>query len=178
MPITGDARAPFGWRQLCGFYPAECRQPALPPERVSLDAPRWRELVAVNAAVNRRIIPMSDMDHHGMPEHWDYPMDGFGDCEDYALLKRRILMLAGWPRQALLMTVVRDIHGDGHAVLTVATDRGEFVLDNQVRLVMPWAQSGYRFVKRQSADDPNIWVSLGDADTATVVAAGAVTTRP
>ena len=40
-------------------------------------------------------------------------------------------MQAGWPRQALLITVVRDKKGDGHAVLTVKTDKGEFILDNQ-----------------------------------------------
>ncbi len=48
--------------------------------------------------------------------------DGYGDCEDYALLKRKMLMQAGWPREALLMTVVRDKKGEGHAVLTVKTD--------------------------------------------------------
>ncbi len=35
-------------------------------------------------------------------------------------------MQAGWPREALLITVVRDKKGDGHAVLTVKTDKGDF----------------------------------------------------
>ncbi len=48
------------------------------------------------------------------------------------LLKRRLLIRAGWPREALLITVVRDRKDEGHAVLTVKTDRGEFILDNQV----------------------------------------------
>ena len=74
---------------------------------------------------------MTDMDHWGVVERWNYPDDGYGDCEDYALLKRRMLIEAGWPREALLMTVVRDKRGDGHAVLTVKTDKGEFILDNQ-----------------------------------------------
>ena len=47
------------------------------------------------------------------------------------LLKRRMLMQAGWPREALLITVVRDKKGEGHAVLTVKTDKGDFILDNQ-----------------------------------------------
>src|SRR5216684_4346526 len=84
------------------------------------------------------------------------------DCEDYVLLKRRMLMEAGWPREALLITVVRETSGDGHAVLTVRTDRGDFVLDNQNAAIVLWSESGYRFVKRQSQSDPNIWVSLGD----------------
>ena len=52
--------------------------------------------------------------------------------------------------------------GEGHAVLTVKTDKGEFVLDNQNENVVAWTETGYRFVKRQSQGDPNVWVSLGD----------------
>ena len=66
------------------------------------------------------------------------------------LLKRRMLMQAGWPREALLITVVRDKKGDGHAVLTVKTDKGEFILDNQDEQILLWSETGYRFVKRQS----------------------------
>ena len=87
----------------------------------------------VNNWVNDTIKPMTDMEHWGVVERWYYPDDGYGDCEDYVLLKRRMLMQAGWPREALLITVVRDKKGDGHAVLTVKTDKGEFVLDNQER---------------------------------------------
>jgi predicted transglutaminase-like cysteine proteinase len=102
------------------------------------------------------------MDHWGVVERWNYPDDGYGDCEDYALQKRKMLMQAGWPRQALLMTVVRDRNGDGHAVLTVETDKGEFILDNEVDEILPWSDTGYQFVKRQSQSDPNVWVSLGE----------------
>jgi predicted transglutaminase-like cysteine proteinase len=73
-----------------------------------------------------------------------------------------MLIQAGWPREALLITVVRDKRGDGHAVLTVKTDRGEFVLDNQTDQILLWSDTGYRFVKRQSQADPNVWVSLGE----------------
>ena len=79
----------------------------------------------VNDWVNDSIAPMTDMEHWGVVEKWSYPDDGKGDCEDYVLLKRRMLMQAGWPREALLITVVRDKKGDGHAVLTVKTDKGD-----------------------------------------------------
>ncbi len=110
----------------------------------------------------RQYRPLTDMDHWGVVEKWSYPDDGKGDCEDYVLLKRRMLMQAGWPREALLITVVRDKKGDGHAVLTVKTDKGDFVLDNQEEQVLLWSDTGYRFVKRQSQGNPNNWVSLGD----------------
>jgi predicted transglutaminase-like cysteine proteinase len=105
---------------------------------------------------------MTDMDHWGVVEKWSYPDDGYGDCEDYVLLKRKMLMQAGWPSEALLITVVREKNGDGHAVLTAKTDKGEFVLDNQNPDILLWSETNYRFVKRQSQLDPNLWVSLGD----------------
>jgi len=86
----------------------------------------------------------------------------YGDCEDYVLQKRKMLVDAGWPREALLITVVRDKRGDGHAVLTVKSDKGEFILDNQNEEIVLWTETGYRFVKRQSQYDVNVWVSLGD----------------
>jgi len=93
---------------------------------------------------------MTDLEHWGVVERWNYPDDGYGDCEDYVLAKRRLLIQAGWPREALFVTVGRDKRGDGHAVLTVKTDKGEFVLDNQNDQILLWSDTGYRFVKRQS----------------------------
>ena len=106
---------------------------------------------------------MTDLDHWGVVETLD-------------LSGRRLRRLrrlcaaeaphadpdAGWPREALLITVVRDKHGDGHAVLTVKTDKGEFILDNQIDEILLWSDTGYRFVKRQSQIDPNVWIALGE----------------
>jgi predicted transglutaminase-like cysteine proteinase len=142
----------------------------MPVHDVVLTAKRWNDLVRVNKLVNKTIKPLSDLKHWDVVERWSYPDDGYGDCEDYVLLKRRMLMQAGWPRQALLITVVRDKRGDGHAVLTVKTDKGEFILDNQNGEVLVGADSGYRFVKRQSQSDPNIWVALGDPRPASATA--------
>jgi predicted transglutaminase-like cysteine proteinase len=96
--------------------------------------------------------------------------DGYGDCEDYVLMKRKMLIDAGWPREALLITVVRDKNDEGHAVLTVKTDKGEFILDNQNENVVPWTETGYHFIKRQSQSDPNVWVALGDNHPAVATA--------
>ena len=111
--------------------------------------------------VNAAVTPVTDMDHWGVVDRWDYPADGKGDCEDYALLKRNILMQEGYPRQALLITVVKDHEGEGHAILTVKTSRGDFVLDNLNDRVMAWGDTGYKFIKRQSQTDPNVWQSIG-----------------
>jgi predicted transglutaminase-like cysteine proteinase len=161
--VTGPTLPPIGWVQFCADNPADCNVDAAPARVAKLDARAWRELARINRDVNEAVEPMSDLEHWGQLERWSYPTDGKGDCEDYVLEKRKRLMAAGWPRQALLITVVRDTKGDGHAVLTVRTDRGDFVLDNQETRVKAWTDTGYTFVKRQSAEDPNRWVSLGGA---------------
>ena len=160
---TGDVtRPPIGWTDFCGRYAGECDTKPSVARDVVFSTQAWTDLVRVNKWVNDTIKPMTDMEHWGVVERWDYPDDGYGDCEDYALLKRRMLIQAGWPREALLMTVVREKNGNGHAVLTVKTDKGEFILDNQNEQILLWSETSYRFVKRQSQTDPNLWVSLGD----------------
>ena len=162
VAIGDNARAPIGWIEFCAENPAECINPGEAARDVILSQQAWDRLVRVNNLVNQSVKPMTDIEHWGVVERWSYPEDGYGDCEDYVLLKRRLLISAGWPPGALLITVVRDKKGDGHAVLTVKTDKGEFILDNQNERVMLWTQTGYRFVKRQSQTDPNTWVALGD----------------
>ena len=160
---VGDVtRAPIGWVEFCVEYKSECATKPSTPRDILLTAKTWNDLVKVNAWVNESIKPVTDIEHWGVVERWNMAEDGYGDCEDYVLLKRHMLMQAGWPREALLITVVRDKKGDGHAVLTVKTNRGEFILDNQESKILAWNKTGYRFVKRQSQSDQNLWVSLGE----------------
>jgi predicted transglutaminase-like cysteine proteinase len=170
ISVGEAARAPAGWRQFCAEYAPECDTTELAARDAVLTSHAWDELLRINRWVNEAIRPMTDMEHWGVSERWNYPDDGYGDCEDYVLLKRRMLMQAGWPRQALLITVVRDKQGDGHAVLTVKTDKGEFILDNQTEEVLLWSVTEYRFVKRQSQIDPNLWIALGDPRPAAATA--------
>ncbi len=170
VSLGDNTRAPIGWIDFCARYAGECEARPAAPRDIVLTGQAWKDLVRVNKWVNEHIKPVTDMEHWGVVEQWDYPDDGKGDCEDYALLKRRMLIQAGWPREALLMTVVRERNGDGHAVLTVKTDKGEFVLDNQVAEILLWSETSYRFVKRQSQSNPNVWVSLGDPRPATSTA--------
>jgi len=162
ISVGETTRAPIGWVEFCVEYDPECKTTPSRPRDVVLSAGAWKQLESVNLYVNTHVKPMTDMEHWGVVERWNYPDDGYGDCEDYVLQKRKMLMQAGWPREALLITVVRDKHGDGHAVLTVKADKGEYVLDNQVDQILLWSETGYRFVKRQSQSDPNVWVALSE----------------
>jgi predicted transglutaminase-like cysteine proteinase len=171
ISVGPSTRAPIGWTDFCAQLPRECDGRPLEARDVVLSHKAWNDLVRINKWVNETIKPVTDMDHWGVVERWSYPDDGYGDCEDYVLLKRRMLMQAGWPRQALLITVVRDRKGEGHAVLTVKTDKGEFILDNQEDQILLWSESTYHFLKRQSQADQNVWVSLGDNRPALATAA-------
>jgi predicted transglutaminase-like cysteine proteinase len=164
------AKAPIGWTQFCSDNPRDCAEMSMQPQNATLTSRSWKELVRINTLVNTQIKPLTDQEHHGVLEKWSYPTDGYGDCEDYVLLKRKMLMSAGWPRSPLLITVVRDTKGDGHAVLTVRTDRGDYILDNQESDVLLWSETDYRYVKRQSQTNANVWVSLGDPRPAQLTA--------
>ena len=160
--VGPSTSVPYGWVDFCSRRPEECTLGRLDPVDIKLTKKTWGLLNSINKLANGAIEPVTNLEHWGtLVDHWDYPIDGKGDCKVYALYKRKLLVERGFPRQALLMTVVRDLDGEGHAILTVKTDRGEFVLDNLTDEIRPWDATGYRFVKRQSQSDPNVWVDLG-----------------
>jgi predicted transglutaminase-like cysteine proteinase len=169
LPASGDARAPYGWVDFCKQTPAECAVDAQLPEKIHLSPETWRTLSRLNEKVNHDIQPVTDIDHWGVIERWDLPVDGKGDCEDYVLLKRQQLVNKGFSRRALLVTVVVDENNDGHAVLMVRTTRGDYILDNKRNAILPWHDTGYIFVKRERQDAMG-WTSLGGVSTSQEVA--------
>ncbi|HVY52167.1 MAG TPA: transglutaminase-like cysteine peptidase [Devosia sp.] len=168
-PVSGPTSIPVGAAEFC----KRDRQACLPNAHVvdveTLTQASWDQLIAVNDEVNQSIVPETDEDLYHVAEYWTYP-DGRGDCEDIALEKQKRLIESGWDPSTLLMTVVRERDGSGHAVLMVRTDRGDLVLDNQNGRVLLWKDTNYEFIKRQSQTDAGKWVALND-DRATVVAA-------
>jgi predicted transglutaminase-like cysteine proteinase len=164
--VGPETSVPYGWVDFCKRYAGECEDDDRAPQPIHLTTAVMNKVKQINAYVNAKIVAVSDMDHWGVVDQWDYPTDGKGDCEDYALLKRKMLMELGFPRQALLMTVVKEANGDGHAILTVKTDQGEFALDNLDDTVKVWSRTPYRYVKRQSETNQNVWVALGAPTTA------------
>lgn len=158
LTVYGPAQAPYGYRAFCDRHKLDCVLPVR-DKRIHLTPERWDDLETINLLVNRTITPVSDADLYGSIEVWTYPGNA-GDCEDYVLLKRRLLMQRGWPASALLITVVRDETGGGHAILTVRTTSGDVVLDNRIDDVVAWHALPYDFIKRQSSVNPMGWVAL------------------
>jgi predicted transglutaminase-like cysteine proteinase len=163
MRVYGPTLPPFGFVSFCERHRSECRQGPLEEARIELTSERLDELEHVNRSVNKLIEPATDQDVYGIAEYWAIPMTR-GDCEDYALLKRQVLIMRGWPASALLLTVVRDEKGEGHAILTARTAKGDFILDNKVDEMKPWHATGYVYIMRQSYIDPKVWVSLDSRD--------------
>lgn len=159
-PVSGQTSVPIGAAEFCKGHRADCA-PGVLRDVEMLTESSWMQLLAVNDAVNRDVQPVTDDVLFGVTERWAYP-NGQGDCEDYALEKRRQLINKGWAPSTLLMTVVRQANGEGHAVLMVRTDRGDLVLDNQDGRVLLWNDTPYEFVKRQSQTDPRKWVGITD----------------
>ncbi|WP_373503946.1 transglutaminase-like cysteine peptidase [Aestuariivirga sp.] len=155
----GKTLPPVGYVSYCARSPEECLPDRAKATRIDLTEERWAELMMVNTFVNAKIAPVRDEDLYGQAEFWTMPKDA-GDCEDILLMKRRYLHDMGFPLGALRITVVLDETGEGHAVLTVVSRKGDYVLDNRRNEIRRWNDTGYRFLKRQSGRNPKVWVSL------------------
>jgi predicted transglutaminase-like cysteine proteinase len=176
LPVRSSALAGSGavepiraWVELCRHVPDECAVDRSEMPVIALTADVWQTLLTVNRAVNERITAISDRERWGIEDSWNLPSDGYGDCEDIQLLKRKELIERGLPRRAMRMTVVIDEDGDGHAVLMVRTDRGDLILDNRRMAILPWTQTGYVYIKREGQDGRE-WVSLGGISSPVVTA--------
>lgn len=163
MAEYGPVSPPPAFNRFCIESPEEC-VPRPKAAGFEISANRLEQLDQVNRQVNRAIAPETDIKHYGIEDYWTIPKDGKGDCEDYALLKRHILLAMGWPSSALLMTVVRIENGEGHAVLTAKTNSGDLILDNRSDVLKLWYQTAYSFKMRQSANDPKVWLYLDPYD--------------
>ncbi len=162
MRVYGSSQPPYGFVRFCEQNPTLCAQHGT-GSRFEATPERLSDLDEVNRLVNRSVEPATDAEIYGISEYWTLPGEK-GDCEDYALLKQKILIGRGWPSSSLLLTVVRDEKGEGHAVLTARTSQGDFMLDNKSDDVRLWTRSTYQFVMRQSYLDPKVWVSLDPQD--------------
>jgi len=135
-----------------------------PGEPPRLGRDQMKLLNEINRRVNREVQKADDFDLYGMIEYWTLPrvIDGkmYGDCEDYALEKRRRLIEAGVPAAALSMAVAVTARGESHAVLVVAMDQGDWVLDNLTPWVTPWSELNYHWIQRQTPGSA-AWVTIG-----------------
>lgn len=160
MPIGGVTSQPIGHYEFCESHHAECSVRSSDTNPARLTNYGWSTIERINLAVNASVEPMTDDELYGRDEVWAYPDSGAGDCEDFVLEKRRRLMKAGLPASDLLITVVRKPNGEGHAVLTLRTTKGDYILDNLNDIILPWTETPYTYLKRQASFDSGRWVKI------------------
>jgi predicted transglutaminase-like cysteine proteinase len=172
MQVGTVTSQPIGHYEFCKLHADECRVRSSDTRAFELTNKVRRSIDALNRAVNTGVVATLDIENYGTDEVWTYPENGKGDCEDFALEKRKQLHeTLHIPLTDLLLTVVRQPNGDGHAVLTVRTDRGDFILDNLVDDMKLWRNTEYKYLKRQDERYTGRWVSLDLAETTQYLAA-------
>jgi predicted transglutaminase-like cysteine proteinase len=93
------------------------------------------KLTMVNRNINEAIRYVPDSENYGKRDYWagiaEIASRRRGDCEDYAILKMAALVRLGVPEKSMSIVVLFDHANKAfHAVLAVATDQGNFILDN------------------------------------------------
>ena len=171
MKTGGVTSQPIGHYEFCQTHKSECQAGPRNRAPAKVTAFGWSVVREINSSANRDITPMTDKELHGKDEYWSYP-DSAGDCEDFVLLKRKQLMEKGFAAGDLLITVVRKPDGEGHAVLTLRTTEGDFILDNLNNEVKPWTTTPYRYLKRQASFNAGRWVSIENGDAVMVSSVG------
>jgi len=107
----------------------------------------------VNREVNAEIEFQPDWDSLGVEDFWSFPAEGVGDCEDFALEKRRRLIALGLPGAALTLAIVHHTERFfGHTFLLAETSAGTFVLDNLDDSLRCWDAVPYRYERREGLD--------------------------
>lgn len=152
--------APAGFLAFCARQPDQCAETGNTRETAALTPNLWAELERTNLAINTTTRSMEDSVHYGRVDFWTIPTDGWGDCEDFVLAKRKALVLAGVPRRALRIGVGRLPSGEAHAVLIVATDRGDYVLNNLHSAVVPWENTNISWIAREVPGQSD-WTTIG-----------------
>ena len=149
--------APRGSVDLCGRYDWACARPA--GTRVA-PAQALKLATAVNASVNASVREVSDRRQYGREDVWALPTAKGGDCEDFALVKKKKLIEAGLPPASLLIATVLDRQRAPHAVLVLRTGSGDYVLDNLTSRILPWQKTGYSFLRMQNPATPRLWDAI------------------
>lgn len=142
----------------CERNPVACMETGS-TNRVTIDQSLWSRVKVINAYINHSVIQKQDIEIYGIDDYWDVAKDQ-GDCEDIALKKQKELVRNGIPVGDLLLTVVKDEKGEGHAVLTLRTNQGDYILDNKTDEIKLWSETPYKFYARQSYRDYRLWLKI------------------
>jgi len=167
-----ETSTPVGWKEFCQNYSSECDLQDRTPVVARLSPAQIAKLQRINKQANSMVKPTTDQDHWGFQEQWNLPthLDPRADCEDIALLKKKMLEKAGFPRSALLLAVVKQTNGERHVVLVVKTDTKDLILDNLTDDIDDYTkvaferENRYEFIKMQADYNENLWLRVASSN--------------
>lgn len=157
LTSRGLGTAPPGAQRLCSTYSWACARGS---SSAVVTQGQMQVVRAVNSQINRSTRAIEDRQQYGEAERWAMPTSRGGDCEDYALAKKRALISKGIDPQRLLIATVLDRSRRPHAVLIVRTDEGDMVLDNVTNSIRNWRDTRYVFLRMQDPNRPSRWVNV------------------
>lgn len=152
-----DVGAPEGFSGVCTRYAWAC---AFSGGTDFSNADLLAHAEEINLAVNASTREISDEAQYARTEYWALPTSRGGDCEDFALAKKKALIARGISPQRLLIATVLDRKSNPHAVLVVRTEAGDVVLDNLTNRILDWRKTGYTFLRMQNPQAPNRWSAV------------------
>lgn len=151
VPVASIGGQPDAYAEFCMQYDGACDLKGAYVLEWSVDVQAVLE--RVNSDVNQETDLVSDWEASGLDDEWDYPFQCRGDCEDFALEKRRRLVAVGFPSAALTMAIAfQEVEFFSHAVLLVETDHGTLMLDSRYDTVLCWDDAPYIFTHREHPD--------------------------
>lgn len=156
LVLINASSGPSGFKGICKTYDWACSTAS---GSLQDDQSVMQMAIIINARVNAMIEPVTDAVQYGVAERWTLPDTGRGDCEDFALLKKKLLIEAGVPATSLLMVVARS-KLEKHAMLILRLNDGDYVLDNLSPEIIAWRNSAYTFLELQAPSDPAGWESI------------------
>ncbi|PZU85209.1 MAG: hypothetical protein DI528_12795 [Shinella sp.] len=149
------ALAPYAFVRFCVETPGEC-EPKHGAEEVGMSTDIAIDIASINKSVNHGIAPRNDRRGRDV---WTLS-PRYGDCDDYAVTKRRKLIEAGLPARSVRLAIGRTPEGQGHAVVIVRTSTADLVLDNRSDAVKRVNEVDLVWIKIESADNPKWWYAL------------------
>ncbi len=161
--VSGVQPSPieYGFSEEAVFPEQTSPQPQTSVMRIEIPVEKLSLVQRINQKVNNSIIWQSDQDRYGRDELWTMPISfglgRYGDCEDYALEKRQLLINKGIPSGALALATATSPRTGRHAVLIIRTTQGEYVLDNTTAWVLPWQDTDYQWISMQEGEDLLGW---------------------
>ena len=122
----------------------------------------YDKLTLVNKSVNSQITYNEDIVTYRKADYWASAQEtlrrGWGDCEDYAILKYKLLLKLGVPAKSMSLVVLKDTSRNlYHAVLAISTSKGNFILDNVRDVVYQDAQIAH-YQPLYSFSDNRSWI--------------------